>query len=428
MKARIAFKHIHDLPPGSIGPNCRLGVQTDDQFYLRLQQEHGPIFKLFWGSRTLKICLVGFERGRRFLTQNKGVLLASLTEPNDVSSAVPYGYLRVMRGETHAHYRRKIGGAFSDDLVIALTDQFRNTVRRELSRLALVNPEEVSAQSLVEALNQITTRALLTLVFGVGPAGDLSDDLYDLYCDLGPHGHMEGVKKKQQAGAFANICQQVRRWEYDIRSGRDNRFADSIFKRLVLGEPDRMLDQTVVGNLAHMVERGRHDLRDLLRWTVKYLSDHTTVVEDLRDDVHKGDFTKSLAKACVMETLRLDQAETINRTTTSSIHFEGYRIPKNSRVSVLIRESHRDPAVFDRADSFCPHRFIERSFSRNEYSPFGVDAHKCIAEFFVLRFGAVFVEVLANEYRWQVIDDGPRHYGHFHWQPSQSFAILITEA
>jgi cytochrome P450 len=127
----------------------------------------------------------------------------------------------------------------------------------------------------------------------------------------------------------------------------------------------------------------------------------------------------------VLETLRLDQAEVLNRKAMQSFEFDGYHIPKGSWISILMREPHRDPANFAEPERFRPQRFLERSYSADQYAPFGIDEHQCIARFLVSRVGAIFVEELVGGYSWTVASDGPRHYGHFHWRPSLSFAIAL---
>jgi cytochrome P450 len=131
----------------------------------------------------------------------------------------------------------------------------------------------------------------------------------------------------------------------------------------------------------------------------------------------------SLAEACVMETLRLDQAESINRKTTAPFTFEGYRIPEGSGLAILMRETHRDPANFTDPEKFCPHRFLKSTYSADQYAPFGIDEHQCIGRFLAVRLGTMFIEELVRGYRWTVASDGPRQYGAFHWQPAACFAI-----
>jgi cytochrome P450 len=172
-----------------------------------------------------------------------------------------------------------------------------------------------------------------------------------------------------------------------------------------------------------MVERGHHDVRDLLRWILKYLSDHPALVTELRA-ADSWDRTK-LAEACVLETLRMDQAELLNRRSVEAFTFEGFHVPRGSWVAILLRESHRDPRAFPDPDAFRPHRFLERRYSADEYAPFGIDEHQCLAASLVVRTAALFVEELAMGFNWSVRGDGPRRHGHFHWEPSPSFAIDI---
>jgi cytochrome P450 len=92
-----------------------------------------------------------------------------------------------------------------------------------------------------------------------------------------------------------------------------------------------------------------------------------------------------------------------------------------------MRETHRDPAVFPEPDRFRPQRFLERRYSADEYAPFGLGEHQCIAGSLVVSVAAAFVEELVGRYAWSVIADGPRQYqpGRFHWEPSPGFAIRL---
>jgi cytochrome P450 len=121
----------------------------------------------------------------------------------------------------------------------------------------------------------------------------------------------------------------------------------------------------------------------------------------------------------------MDQAELLNRRAVDAVTFEGFHVPRGSWVAVLLRESHRDPHAFPDPDAFRPARFVERSYSADEYAPFGIDEHQCVAASLVVRMATLFVEELTKEFTWSVCDDGPRRHGHFHWEPSPTFAIDI---
>jgi cytochrome P450 len=416
------FWRSRRLPPGSLRAACLRNATTDDRFYLKHLRRHGPIFKLFWGSGHLKICVVGFSLGRHLLNQHRGAL--RLVNTTDITSLVPAEYLRSMNPETHPKYRRLFKGAFRGDLAAARESELRGIFRCELARLADgVRMEPTAAAKLYSTLDSTVMSALLLLVLGVRTDSPIASALADWYRRLGPDGRVAMVGP-EQAAAFHAIRTIVLQLVQSMEHDNSARIGDSILKRLVHAGSDT-IDETVIGNAIYMVERGRHDMRDLLRWVIKYLSDHPSLIAELRAGLANPQSNSRLAEACVLETLRLDQAELLGRTALQSFTFEGFRVPKNSWVGILIRESHRDPDTFNDPDSYCPHRFLERTYSSDEYSPFGIDEHQCIAASLVVRLGALFVEELVQGFSWTVTADGPRRHGHLHWEPSPSFAIEI---
>jgi hypothetical protein len=81
MQMHDAVVRSRKLPPGSLTATAAHDAETDDRFYLEQFHRHGPIFKLFWGSGHLKICVVGFPLARRLLNQHRGALRTETTEP-----------------------------------------------------------------------------------------------------------------------------------------------------------------------------------------------------------------------------------------------------------------------------------------------------------------------------------------------------------
>ena len=276
------------------------------------------------------------------------------------------------------------------------------------------------ARRLYEALDAIALRALLATVLGLRTGDPSIARLADAYRRLGPDGHVAVVGAPQME-AFGAIRAIVAEMLPQMKVGDDARFGDSVLTRLVASHA-ASIDETVVGNAIYMVERGHHDVRDLMRWLLKHLGEHRAVVSALEsDDVSRT----RMAEACVLETLRMDQAELLNRRAVDAVTFEGFHVPRGSWLAVLLRESHRDPRTFPDPDAYRPARFLERSYSGDEYAPFGIDEHQCVAASLVVRTATLFVEELAKSFTWSVCDDGPRRHGHFHWEPSPSFAIDI---
>ena len=409
------------LPPGSLSASCPFHAQTDDRFYLQQFHRYGSIFKLFWGSGHLKVCVVGFALGRRLLNEHRG---AVRPETLDITALVPAEYLRSMSPAVHPAYRRLFMAAFRDDPATVWESELRGLMARELGRLADAGESDGARPGqLYAALDAIALRALLMMIFGVRPGDASASRLEEAYHRMGPDGHVAAVGARQKE-AFHAIRGIVGEILQAMRHDGPAHFGESVLKRLAASHA-APIDDTVIGNAIYMVERGHHDIRDLLRWIVKYLGDDPALVRELGADGIDPVYRTKLAKGCVLETLRMDQAELLKRRAVEAITFEGFRIPRDSWIAILLRESHRDPQVFPQPDAFRPHRFLERAYSADEYAPFGIDEHQCIAASLVVQTAALFVEELTKGFTWSVCSDGPRRHGHFHWEPSPSFAIDI---
>jgi len=413
MIVRDASSRRNPLPPGSLSSASLREARSDDRFYLRQHRLLGPIFKLFWGSGDLKICVVGFARGRRLLNQHRGEL--RLVNTTDITSLVPDEYLRSMDPAIHPRYRRLFRNALHADLVAQDETSYRRIVRDALNVLAENSPTDLSPpRRFYAALDRIANDALLLVLWGVAPDSRAAASLREAFGRLGPDGRVAHVGPPQIA-AFADL----RRLLGEIVDGGAGEH--SMLGRMRAAEPAAARDETAMGNAIYMVERGRHDLRDLLRWIVKYLSDDPSIIAELRAPNADPD----LAQACVLETLRLDQAELLGRKALSTFTFDGFRFPRGSWVSILIRESHRDPSVFDDPDVFRPKRFLGRRYSTDHYAPFGIDEHQCLGASLVVRLSAIFVLELTRGFDWKVIADGARRHGELHWEPSPAFAIEL---
>ena len=148
-------------------PACFREATRDARFYLRALDRYGPLFKLFWGSGDLKVCVVGFPLGRRLLNRCRAWLHPVST---DITQVVPAEYLRAMDPKIHPHYRHLFIGAFRDDLISASEPVIRDIIRQELDGLACKAEAEHSPPDQLDlALNRIATRILLLVVLGVRP-------------------------------------------------------------------------------------------------------------------------------------------------------------------------------------------------------------------------------------------------------------------
>jgi cytochrome P450 len=406
------------LAPGGLGPGA-LAKFGDDQFYARKFRRHGPIFKVLW-SENLTTCIVGFERARRLFAVHAHALLPMTI---DIESFVPHGFLRSMKREPHARYRALFLNALRDDLTRTWQPELRAAIRGELDGLAAATAagRSIAAPALTPALDRIATRALLTMFFGLRTGHPVLASIEAAYWQMGPTEFVYPIGPEQRRG-FDTLRTLVWRMVDDLRTGRLTPDGDGVLERLVAHDA-ASVDETLVGNLIYMIEMGRYDVRSLMRWVLKYLSDAPTVIADLQRGSVAG--LESLAESVVLETLRLDQAEGLNRAVTDDIVFDGFAIPKGSSLRVLLRESHQNAAAFAEPEKFSPCRFARQSYPADAYAPFGIGEHRCIAGQMVVRVTTFLVEELTAGYSWTVVGDGSRHRGRYHWEPAPTFELAL---
>ena len=407
------------LPPGWLGPSS-LARFGDDSFYRQRFRRYGPIFKVLW-NQNLTICIVGFERARRLLAAHSDALIPLTIE---IESFVPFGFMRRMAPEPHAHYRGLFATALRVDLTVTWERELRRLIRDELTRWADVVPV-AGHSALTDALDRIATSSLIVTFLGVRPGMPPFDDLERGFRRMGPRDFEYPFGDEQRAG-YATLRALVWQAVTEAKSGTSWADAESVLGRLIGGDAS-VVDETVVGNLIYMVEMGRYDVRSLMRWILKYLSDAPDVVTDLQRALaeHANGAACPFAESIVLETLRLDQAEALNRVVAADFDFDGYRIPKDSALRVMIRESHQDAATFSEPEQFRPCRFSGKSYPTQAYAPFGVGKHRCIASGLVVRLCQLLVEELAAAYDWTVTGDGSRVRGRHHWQPAPGFEIAL---
>lgn len=416
-RARPGFGKRRGLPPGSL--QIFPATWADDRFYLEQARRHGPIFKTSNFFRPTA-CIVGLETGIRLLREHADQLEVPFLP---FSRFVPGGMLRYMHEPHHHHYRDVFRGVLAPRVIQKFEAAFRSHIQRTLGQLSRQCQASPSGTHPLPALEQMMLEMWLQLFFAIEPDSAESKLLLSLYPVIDITNPLSASPRRIRS-AVASIREIVE----TRRAGWSDQPPPCLLSVIQDGNAGDAQDPVVIGNLVYMLSTTAADMSALLNWVMQYACDHPgwmqQVAAETRCEQDAG--TGSLAERFVMETLRMRQSEFIYRAVIRDIDFEGYRIPKGWLLRICVWESHRDPDVFTQPDTFNPDRFLGRSYSRNEYSPFGAASHACLAPFLIHTVARIFVSELACSYRLSNAAGSAAVLASTrHWAPGPAFRIRL---
>ena len=144
-----------------------------------------------------------------------------------------------------------------------------------------------------------------------------------------------------------------------------------------------LTDDVIRDQMLTMVIAGHDTSTALLAWTFALLGQHpdihARVVQEI-DTMEKSPLLDQVIK----ESLRLYPPIHIgNRHVAKEILFGDDKIPEGERLFYSIYLTHRDPAIWENAEDFCPGRFAHgRKTPPYSYIPFGGGPRACIGSAF----------------------------------------------
>jgi cytochrome P450 len=409
------------LPPGSLGLLPR-GPWRDQGFYAAQARRHGPVFKTRQIVRPLA-CIADLPAGRRMLKDHDEALVAP---PLRFSRFIPGGYLRYREPSEHAHYKSIFRTAFSRDVVAAHDEALHAGFRAGLAAAAAEGAAGVPPRARV---NRMLFPLWAGLFAGLEPGAPAALRVRELSRVIDPRNPSWASDRRVRAAvAELSGILQAQRGRFDaLPAGEAPRcFLDEIRRH----DADALDDQAVLGNLVFLLIVTWSDMSGLLTWIVRLLADHPAVVLAARAESARGGVARDgLCSRIVLETLRLEQSEHIYRRTTRAVPIGELTIPRGWTVRVGVHEAHRDAAVFERPDAFDPDRFLDRSYAKDEYSPFGAHRLACLGEQVTLAVARCFTEELTTGFDLHTTRDGPAELGSWgHWIPSRHWRLALTPA
>jgi len=182
--------------------------------------------------------------------------------------------------------------------------------------------------------------------------------------------------------------------EWKVESGKDDLLQHLIDAGLSDGViRDQMLTMLIAG----------HDTSTaLLAWTFALLGQHPDVEARLVEEVNTLD-KSPLLNQVIKESLRLYPPIHIgNRAVAEEMEFSERHVPAGERMFYSIYLTHRDPVIWEDADSFCPERFAHgRKTPPFSYVPFGGGPRACIGAAFGQAEARVVIARLLQTHRFE---------------------------
>jgi cytochrome P450 len=144
-----------------------------------------------------------------------------------------------------------------------------------------------------------------------------------------------------------------------------------------------LTDAVIRDQMLTMLIAGHDTSTALLAWTFALLGGHPEVHARLVEEVDRLDKSPLLDQV-IKESLRLYPPIHIgNRRVAEELKFEEGSVPAGERMFYSIYLTHRDPAIWDHAEEFCPERFAHgRKTPPFSYVPFGGGPRACIGAAF----------------------------------------------
>jgi len=431
-QGRSTAGRTRGLPPGSLSL-VPFGYLCHPFFIQQQANRYGPTFKMnqfgtaagpnprlrLWQP---VVCVVGVDRALNLLRDHDAELFPTVAP---FSRFIPKGYLRYMPEKEHARYRKAFQEAIKPAVIDANLPLIEQHLRSHLPVLAIDLGERGLAPE--KALAELAFAWFMCLFFGLAPGDARMQSLRQRFAmiDVASDNDRQVREALDELGAI--LLEQAQSYVAPAPGGL--RPAPSFLREMALADMDVLRDINTLRNLIYMAQASWIDFSGLLAWLFKTCCEGPTWVAQLRQEATSRVTPNAtpLSLRFVQECLRLHQSEYLYRTLLADISLDGFTIPKGWLLRFCIRESHRDPAVFDRPNEFNPDRFLEHAPSRNEYSPFGASRIACLGIYLTQCLATRFLLALAENYDCSVVRDGPLEFRRWHWKPSSKFRARMVK-
>ncbi len=358
--------------------------------YLAMRSRFGDRFR-FAAPKGWSLVLASSVAAEELLEADHRVFASLRLGTEALGAVMGPRSLFLLGGEAHRRGRRLLSPALHGDRLRGLGPIIRDTALRAISAW-----ESGRMFSMLESMRGVSLDVMIHALLGPRDAAELAH----------VRTIVRGVAEDARA-PFLYLHWLQRRWIPtwrrfdDARSRRD---------RLLLQYVVEAKDSASFGLLSRLLEERRTtdgdwtdvEIRDhlltllvaghettavSLACAIDVLARNPSVVERLRTELGTDDVVSRIDRgdsplldAVCNEVLRLyPPAIEVTRTVGDEpIALGGYFLLPGTTVFAAIAAIHRDPRLFPRPNEFRPDRFLERTFARHEFLPFGIGNRYCL--------------------------------------------------
>ena len=165
----------------------------------------------------------------------------------------------------------------------------------------------------------------------------------------------------------------------------DDVIGNMLASRYEDGSP--MQDHEIRDELITVLIGGHETTAAVLAWALYELGRHPAILHKLQDELDNSGVKTDIRLAVKLPYLGAVCDETVRlhpilaecaRVLTKPMQILGHTIAAGNVLIVSILGIHHDPELYPEPERFNPERFLERSYSRSEFLPFGGAHRRCL--------------------------------------------------